>query len=141
VAANVAATPILAKIINQNVQIASLVIAEYRVHLSIFITSTHSAELYLIVKNSKKEDTMYFVDPHAEMCLYRIEQARLTRRLELLRALNTGNTNSNAVASLVRSLASAIRRVRGGSDRVAPVPTPITQHREGTAARHDGLAA
>jgi hypothetical protein len=84
---------------------------------------------------------MYFVDPHAEMRLYQIEQARLMQRLELLRALNDGNTKSNAVAGLVRSLASIIARMRGGSDRVAPVPTPITQHREGATARNDGLAA
>jgi hypothetical protein len=84
---------------------------------------------------------MYFIDPHAEMRLYKLEQERLARRLELLRALETGSADANPVAQLARSLATIARRVRGGSVQVTPEPTPLSQHRDEAVACADELAA
>jgi hypothetical protein len=84
---------------------------------------------------------MYFVDPHAEMCLYKLEQERLTQRLEVLRGLESNNLPTNAIVRLTRSLASTVRRARQGSSIVSTAPTPLSQHQDAASACRDELAA
>jgi hypothetical protein len=84
---------------------------------------------------------MYFVDPYAEMRLYKVKQERLAQRLELLRVLGVQTQSGSPVTRLMQSLAMAARRIRGGSFRVTPAPTPLSQHRDTAAACRDELAA
>jgi hypothetical protein len=84
---------------------------------------------------------MYFVDPYAEMRLYKVKQERLAQRLELLRVLGTHASNGNAVARLAHSLASVARRIRGGAPLAASAPTPFSQSRPATSSGCDDLAA
>jgi hypothetical protein len=84
---------------------------------------------------------MYFVDPNAEMCLYKIEQERRAQRLELLRLLRTQSQTVSAISRLAQLLATAARRMSGGSSPVAPAPSSLSQHREAASAYTDELAA
>jgi hypothetical protein len=95
-------------------------------------------------EDNNEDTTMYFFDPVGELTLIRFEQDQLDRRLNLLRLLNSGATESRERPVLVRlidSLTGATRRLRRTNAPRSSLPTSIETAPDSSCADSDELAA